>query len=91
MNTPSIKRADFYISFFLDITGELCPLTFVRIRLLLERMSPGEIAEVRLRGAEPLENVPRSVRDHGHAVLSLDPEKADSGADGVHRLIIRKE
>lgn len=91
MNTPSTKRTDLDISFFLDITGEVCPLTFVRTKLLLERMAPGEVAEVRLRGAEPLENVPRSVRDHGHAVLSLDPEKADGGADGVHRLLIRRE
>ncbi len=91
MNTISTKGTDFDISFFLDITGEVCPLTFVRTKLLLERMAPGEVAEVRLRGAEPLENVPRSVRDHGHTVLSLEPEKADGGADAVYRLLIRRE
>ena len=90
MNTPSTKRPDFDISFFLDITAEVCPLTFVKTKLLLERMAPGEVAEVRLRGAEPLENVPRSVRDHGHAVLSFEPEKSDGGADDVHRLLIRR-
>lgn len=54
-------------------------------------MAPGEVAEVRLQGAEPLENVPRSVRDHGHGVLSLEPEKKDGGADGIYRLLIRRE
>jgi TusA-related sulfurtransferase len=70
----------------LDITRDVCPLTFVKTKLLLERMSPGEIADIRLKGAEPLENVPRSVREHGHEVLSLEPE-----ADGaVYTLRIRK-
>lgn len=91
MNTSSTNSTDFDISFFLDITDEVCPLTFVRTKLLLERMAPGEVAEVRLQGAEPLENVPRSVRDHGHGVLSLEPEKKDGGADGIYRLLIRRE
>lgn len=70
----------------LDITAEVCPLTFVKTKLLLERMAPGETAEVRLKGAEPRDNVPRSVREHGHEVLSLEPE--DGGE--IYRLVIRK-
>lgn len=77
-------------NFYLDITGEVCPLTFVRTKLLLERMTAGQTAEVRLRGSEPLQNVPRSVKEHGHTVLSLEPESSDLTADGVHRLVIRK-
>lgn len=70
----------------LDITRDVCPLTFVKTKLLLERMSSGETADIRLTGAEPLENVPRSVREHGHEVLSLEPE-----TDGpVYTLRIRK-
>ena len=61
-------------------------MTFVKTKLLLERMAPGEIAEVRLKGAEPRDNVPRSVRDHGHEVLALDAE-----SDGeTYLLRIRK-
>ena len=71
---------------FLDITGDVCPFTFVKTRLLMERMRPGEVAEVRLPSGEPLENVPRSVREEGHTVLSLEP---DTGA-GAHVLLIRK-
>lgn len=74
----------------LDITGEVCPMTFVRTKLLIERMAPGETAEVRLRGAEPLENVPRSVREQGDEVLALEPQDPAGGADGIHRLRIRK-
>lgn len=76
---------------FLDITQEVCPITFVRTKLALERAAPGETLEVRLRGAEPLENVPRSVREHGHAVVSLVPENATRNGPGdVWRLVLRK-
>ena len=69
----------------LDITGELCPMTFVRTRLALDRMQPGQTLLVRLRGAEPLANVPRAATELGHAVLALD-----TGADGVSRLLLRR-
>ena len=38
----------------LDITSEVCPMTFVRTRLALDRMRPGQVLLVRLRGEEPL-------------------------------------
>ena len=43
--------------YFLDITEFVCPMTFVRAKLLLERMQPGEVAEIRLNAGEPLQNV----------------------------------
>jgi len=58
----------------IDITGEVCPMTFVRTKLRLERMQPGETLAVRLRGDEPLRNVPRAARDEGHAILSIEPD-----------------
>ena len=69
----------------IDITGDLCPMTFVRTRLALDRMAPGQILQVRLRGEEPLRNVPRTAADQGHAVLSLD-----TGADGISVLRLRR-
>lgn len=72
--------------YVLDITRDVCPLTFVKTKLLLERMAAGQTAEIRLKGTEPLENVPRSVREHGHEVLSLEPD-----ADGeCFTLSVRK-
>lgn len=49
-------------------------MTFVRTKLRLERMQPGETLAVRLRGDEPLRNVPRAARDEGHAILSIEPD-----------------
>ena len=76
--------------YFLDITDEICPLTFVKTKLLIERMASGETAQVRLQGHETLNNVPRSVKEFGHDVVSLDPEGCTAPEGGVYRLIIRK-
>ena len=69
----------------IDITADTCPITFVRTKLALERMSIGDVVEVRLKGREPLENVPRSAREEGHEVLAIE----DDG-NGIHRVLIRK-
>lgn len=77
--------------FFLDITNEVCPMTFVRTKLLMEKMKVGDIAEVRLKGAEPLRNVPLSVVEHGSLVLSLSPEQPGCPESEPHRLLIQKK
>jgi TusA-related sulfurtransferase len=68
----------------IDITGEVCPMTFVRTKLRLERMAPGEVLSVRLRGDEPLRNVPRAAREDGHEILSVEAE------GDVHVVTIRR-
>jgi len=73
----------------LDITADICPMTFVRTRLLIEKMAAGDVAEIRLRGEEPLKNVPDSVAELGHDILSLEPQP-DQPPDGLHLLRIRK-
>lgn len=78
------------INYYLDITGEVCPMTFVRTKLLVERMVSGELVEIRLKGKEPLGNVPRSVAELGHEIVSMVAEDGE-GPEGVHQLIIRKK
>ena len=63
----------------LDIRAEICPMTFVRTRLALDGMRPGQVLRVRLKGAEPLANVPRTAREQGHEVISLS-EDTEGGA-----------
>ena len=62
---------------FLDITADVCPMTFVRTRLLIERMASGDTATIVLRGAEPIENVPASVIELGHRVVDMRPLQDD--------------
>lgn len=51
----------------LDVTALRCPLTWVKTKLALERLQPGETLEVAVSG-EAVESVPRSAREAGHAV-----------------------
>jgi TusA-related sulfurtransferase len=51
----------------LDVTDLTCPMTWVRTKLELEKLAPGETLAVRAEG-EALENVPRSAAEAGHDV-----------------------
>ncbi|MBR0648405.1 sulfurtransferase TusA family protein [Roseomonas terrae] len=73
------------ISSVLDITREICPMTFVRVRLALDRLAPGEVLEVHLAGDEPRRNVPRTATEQGHLVLSQTEDEA-----GITRLLLRR-
>jgi TusA-related sulfurtransferase len=52
----------------LDITGLRCPMTWVKTKLVLERLAPGDALIVTCAPGEALENVPRSAREAGHEV-----------------------
>lgn len=54
----------------LDVTGDLCPLTWVRTKIALERMVPGDVLTVLCPAGEALENVPRSAAEAGHDVAT---------------------
>ncbi len=55
----------------LDLRGEVCPFTFVKTKLKLETMNPGEELEVILDYEPATRNVPRSLKNEGHEVLDL--------------------
>ena len=57
----------------LDVSALRCPMTWVRIKLELERLESGQTLEVKLPPGEALESVPRSAREAGHGV-SVDGE-----------------
>jgi tRNA 2-thiouridine synthesizing protein A len=52
-----------------DIRAHVCPMTWVRVKLALEALGPGEELDVLLAGDEPLRNVPRSAEGEGHTVM----------------------
>jgi len=53
----------------LDLTGVACPMNFVKTKLRLEMLPAGAHLEVILDDGEPIENVPRSLREQGQRVL----------------------
>jgi TusA-related sulfurtransferase len=69
----------------LDITREVCPMTFVRTRLALDRLQTGQILEVVLKGDEPRNNVPRTAVEQGHTVVAQSTD-----ASGLTHLLIRR-
>lgn len=68
----------------LDLRGVICPYNFVKTKLKLEAMKPGQVLAVILDDGEPIRNVPRSVKDDGHTVLAQEP------LEQSFRVIIRK-
>ena len=68
-----------------DITDVVCPVTFVKTKVALEELEDGQILQVHLNDGEPVQNVPRSVKDEGHQILKLKDNE-----DGTYELYIRK-
>ncbi|MDR1630432.1 MAG: sulfurtransferase TusA family protein [Oscillospiraceae bacterium] len=69
----------------LDITDVVCPVTFVKTKVALDELDDGQILAVRLNDGEPVQNVPRSVKEEGHQILKLLHND-----DGTYTLLVKK-
>ena len=65
-----------------DITDKVCPLTFVKAKVAIEELDDGAI---RMNDGEPVQNVPRSMKEEGHKILKLEDNE-----DGTYTLYVRK-
>ncbi|MDR1058860.1 MAG: sulfurtransferase TusA family protein [Treponema sp.] len=68
-----------------DITGVVCPVTFVKTKVALEELEDGQVLEIKLNDGEPIQNIPRSLKDEGHRVTGV----SQSG-DGTFLLTVEK-
>jgi TusA-related sulfurtransferase len=68
----------------LDLRGTPCPLNFIRSKLALEKLEPGQLLQVELDAGEPEQMVAEGLRGEGHAVT------AEALADGAVALQIRR-
>ena len=68
----------------LDLRGTPCPINFVRTKLQLEKMNPGEVLEVWIDSGEPVAQVPDSLRMEGYLISKLE-DRSDFFALCVHR------
>ena len=64
----------------IDVTDQVCPLSFVKAKLALEDVAVGECLEVRLRAGEALHNVTRSFEAEGQRIVERTPEGDGQGA-----------
>lgn len=68
-----------------DITDKVCPLTFVKAKVAIEELEAGEIIAIHMNDGEPVQNVPRSIKEEGHQILKLV-----NNGDGTYDLIVKK-
>ena len=59
--SPDVKK---------DFRGVMCPMNFVKTKIALTPMLSGQILEILLDDGAPIENVPGSVKNEGHTILS---------------------
>jgi len=71
---------------FIDITPAVCPMTFVKAKVAIEKLESGQILEIRLNEGEPLQNVPRSLKEEGHKVLEVTKKE-----DGSYTLLVERD
>ena len=83
-----MNRKNLLPDYFLDITQDVCPMTFVKARLKIEKMNQGEVLQIRLLGDEPLKNVPDSLTELGHLIVTLDREQPDGD---LYTLLVEKK
>jgi tRNA 2-thiouridine synthesizing protein A len=69
-----------------DLRGQVCPYTFVRSKLAMEKMNLGEVLEIILDHKPAVENVPKSMENEGKKVLKID----QTGEKEWH-LVVRKD
>ena len=70
---------------FIDITDVVCPITFVKVKVALEDLEDGQILEIRINDGEPIQNVPRSLKDENHKILEVNDNE-----DGTFTLFVEK-
>ena len=68
-----------------DITDVVCPVTFVKATVALEEMDEGQVLAVKMNDGEPVQNVPRSIKEEGHQILKLN-----TNDDGTYTLFVKK-
>jgi tRNA 2-thiouridine synthesizing protein A len=77
---------DFRVDQTLDIRGQVCPLTFVRAKLAIEKMTIGAVLEIVVDHQPAAVNVPRSMEQEGQRVL-----KVEQAGENEWRIFVRKE
>lgn len=68
-----------------DITDKVCPMTFVKAKVTIDELDDGEVLPIRMNDGEPVQNVPRSMKEEGHQILKLQDNE-----DGTYTLYVRK-
>ncbi|MGE0199629.1 MAG: sulfurtransferase TusA family protein [Candidatus Melainabacteria bacterium] len=70
----------------LDLRTTKCPLNFVKTKLALEKLAPGDVLEIWIAtDGESAINIPNSLRQEGHQVVATE-----NHPDGYQQLWIER-
>ena len=56
----------------LNLKGEICPMTFVKTKLAIERLNSGERIKVIFNSSEAKINVPKSLKELNYKVIAIN-------------------
>lgn len=79
------KKVKEAIAHHLDLKGTGCPINYVKAKLFLENLNPGEILEILLDEGESIDNVPPSLKNDGHEIMGIEKK------DGFYRVVVKKQ
>ena len=69
----------------IDITDVVCPVTYVKVKVELEDMEPGQVLSVRLNSGDAMQNVLRSLKNDGHRVFDVTDNE-----DGTYTILVEQ-
>ena len=79
------KSVELEVDKTLDLSGEVCPYTFVKSKLALEDLESGNVLKVIVDNGESASNVPRSLELEGHEILKLIKSK-----NAEYHIVVKK-
>ena len=79
---PSVNET---IQVIQDLRGTPCPLNFVKAKIFLEALKPGDVANLLLDDGEPIINVSQSLKEEGHEIIDIE------SVDEYYSLSVRKQ
>ncbi len=70
---------------FIDISEEVCPMSFVLTKLAIEELADGQVLELVCQTGEPVKNISIQLKEEGHTIVSVKKE-----GESHFRLQVRK-
>ncbi len=83
-NVKESEHTEIEIDDSINLSNEVCPMTFVLTKTKLDGLNPGQHLEVILPAGEPMRNVPIQIKEEGHKILKVEK------MGNFFRLIIEK-
>ena len=69
-----------------DITKYACPISFIKAKILLDNLMPGEKAILRLKGQDTAKSLPKTLEEDGYTILNSLNKKKE-----IYELLVLKK